>query len=100
MELLRKKDITFKIIEYIKNPPSLEDLRSISIKLNLSPQEFLRKNDVKYKELNIASFNGTDDELFQIIIENPRILERPIITSDDKAVIGRPPENILELFNQ
>ena len=100
LELLREKNIKLKVVEYIKTPPSSEDLQLISIKLNLSPKEFLRKNDIRYKELNIDSFNGSDDELFQIIIENPRILERPIITSNDKAVIGRPPENLLELFNK
>ena len=100
LELLRKENIKLKIVEYTKTPPSLEDFQSISSKLNLSPKEFLRKNDKRYKELNIDSFNGSNDELFQIIIENPRILERPIITSNTQAVIGRPPENIFKLFNK
>ena len=60
----------------------------------------MRKKDSRYKELGLDSFTGSDDELFDIISKNPRILERPIIVYKNKAVIGRPPENILELFNK
>ena len=65
----------------------------IAEKLNLNPKEFLRKSDKKYKELSLS-----DSELFQLMSENPSIIERPIIISNNKAVIGRPPENILKLF--
>ena len=76
----------------------MKELQSISKKLALAPKDFLRKNDSRYEELGLSEFNGTDNEIFKIIIANPRILERPIIISNNKAVIGRPPENILELF--
>ena len=82
----------------MKVPLSLGELKSIQNKLKLSPKSFMRKKDTKYKELNLEQFNGTDTELLQIIIDNPRILERPIIVSNLKAVIGRPPENILDLL--
>ena len=98
LELLREHNIEPTIIEYLKEPLSLKELKSISTKLALVPQYFLRKNDSRYKELELDQFNGTDNEMFKIIIANPRILERPIIISDNRAVIGRPPENILELF--
>ena len=73
-------------------------MKMIARKLNLSPKEFLRKSDKKYKELNLSEFSGSDSELFQLMSENPSIIERPIIISNNKAVIGRPPENILKLF--
>ena len=98
LELLREYNIEPTIIEYLKKPLSLKELQSISKKLALAPKDFLRKNDSRYEELGLSEFNGTDNEIFKIIIANPRILERPIIISDNKAVIGRPPENILELF--
>ena len=98
--MLKEKDIKLNVIEYIKTPPSLDEIKSIANKLNLHPQEFLRKNDARYKELNLAKFNGSDDNLFEIIIDKPRIIERPIITSSTKAVIGRPPENIFKLFEK
>ena len=98
LELLRNQGIQPRIVEYLKTALSLEELKTIKNKLALSPQHFLRKNDARYKELNLDQFNDSDDKLFKIIIENPRILERPIIVSDEKAVIGRPPENIFKLF--
>ena len=98
LELLSEKNIKPNIIEYIKNPPTVDDIKTIADKLNLHPQEFLRKNDKRYKELNLSEFNGSKDDLFEIIAKNPRIMERPIIITDTKAVIGRPPENILKLL--
>ena len=76
------------------------EILSSNLNNNLSnfSNKFLRKNDIKYKELNLDEFNGTELELFEIIIQNPRILERPIIVSEEQAVIGRPPENILQLL--
>ena len=98
LELLRDNKIEADIIEYLKEPITIEVLSTIRTKLGLSPKEFLRKNDIKYKELNLDEFNGTELELFEIIIQNPRILERPIIVSEEQDVIGRPPENILQLL--
>ena len=98
LELLRNQGIQPRIVEYLKTALSLEELKTIKNKLALSPQHFLRKNDARYKELNLDQFNDSDDKLFKIIIENPRILERPIIVSNEQAVIGRPPENIFKLF--
>ena len=66
----------------------------------MSPEKFIRKNDTKYKELNIDSNNISSTEMLQTIIDYPRILERPIIISGDHAVIGRPPENILDLLQK
>ena len=98
LELLKENSIEFEIVEYLKTPLTMQNLKSVSLKLGLSPKDFTRKNDSKYKELNLDRFNGTDEEMIEIIIKHPRILERPIITSKEKAVIGRPPENILKLL--
>ena len=96
--MLKSKNLEVNIVNYIKNPPSIDELKLVSKKLNLPPKEFLRTKDSKYKELNLDSFKGTDLELFKIINQNPRVLERPIIICNDNAVIGRPPENILKLI--
>ena len=98
LELLRAKGIEPTIIEYLKKPLNLKELSSIANKLNMSPKEFVRKSDAKYKELNINEHDISNNELLKAIIDYPRILERPIIISGEKAVIGRPPENILDLF--
>ena len=98
LELLRDNGVELKIIEYLKAPLTIKELKSISNKLKLSPKNFIRENDSRYKELDINKANTNDNQLFELIIENPRILERPIIVSGNNAVIGRPPENILSLL--
>ncbi len=96
--MLRDKKADITIVEYLKNSPSEKTIKTLAQKLDLNPSEFLRRKDARYKELNLAEFNGTKDELIKIVHDNPRILERPIIETEKRAVIGRPPENILELF--
>ena len=98
--MLRENGIEPLIVEYLKKPLQLNELESISKKLKMPPEKFVRKNDNKYKKLDIDGSKMSDTEMFQAIIDYPRILERPIIISGDKAVIGRPPENILDLFQK
>ena len=98
LELLRENGIEPEIIQYLKTPLSIDELKSISNKLNLSPKDFVRKNDSKYKELKLSELDINDDEMLHVIAKSPRILERPIIVRGQEAVIGRPPENILKLF--
>lgn len=96
--MLRENGIEPEIIQYLKTPLSIDELKSISNKLNLSPKDFVRKNDSKYKELKLSELDINDDEMLHVIAKNPRILERPIIVRGQEAIIGRPPENILKLF--
>ena len=64
----------------------------------MSPKDVLRKNETEYKENNINAIIDDDDKLIEAIIKFPKILERPIIVIDQKAVIGRPPENIYDII--
>tara|TARA_Y100001970_G_scaffold240006_1_gene302406 strand:+ start:1205 stop:1399 length:195 start_codon:yes stop_codon:yes gene_type:complete len=64
----------------------------------MSPKDVLRKNETEYKENNINAIIDDDDKLIEAIIKFPKILERPIIVIDQKAVIGRPPENIYDIM--
>ena len=64
----------------------------------MSPKDMLRKNETEYKENNINAIIDDDDKLIEAIIKFPKILERPIIIIDQKAVIGRPPENIYDII--
>ena len=98
LELLRDQQVAHNIVEYIKTPPSVSELKEIAQKLGLDAKNFLRKSDKKYKELNLDDFSGAEEEIFSLMSENPTIIERPIITSEKKAVIGRPQENILKLL--
>ncbi|MBI65101.1 MAG: hypothetical protein CMG64_02250 [Candidatus Marinimicrobia bacterium] len=73
-------------------------MNTVFQKLNMSPKDVLRKNETEYKENNINAIIDDDDKLIEAIIKFPKILERPIIIIDQKAVIGRPPENIYDIM--
>ena len=99
LEILNYKGVGIKIIEYLKNPPSKDELQEILMKLNISPKDLIRFKDEKAKELGISYENEFPfDHWISILVENPKLIERPIVISDKGAVIGRPPENVLSLF--
>ena len=96
---MNDKDIEPLIIEYLKDPPSKEELAEIIQKLNIQPSELIRFIEDKAKELGIvASDDLTLEEWLTILTENPVLIERPIVISAKGAAIGRPPENVLELL--
>ena len=97
LEILDQHDLETEIVLYLDNPPSAEEIASILNKLELSPRDILRKGEDAYKELNLKNDKLTNKDLINIMIENPKLIERPIVIRGDKAVIGRPPENVLSL---
>lgn len=97
LALIKEKGENPEIIEYLKERISIEDLELILDMLNIKPIELIRKNDQIWKE----NYNGkelTNDEIITAMVENPKLIERPIVVKNGKAIIGRPPENILNLF--
>ena len=99
MQILEENNLNFTIIEYLKNPPTKNELQEILIKLNISPKDLIRFKDEKAKELRISYENEFSfDHWISILVENPKLIERPIVISDTRAVIGRPPENVRLLF--
>ena len=96
VQVLKNQNVEYEEIQYIKNPLTIEELKKIALKLGLHPKDFIRKGDMKKLNLEINIEN--DDELFQNMVDYPKIMERPIIVKGDKAVIGRPPERILEIL--
>lgn len=95
-QLLEENGHQFEIREYLKNELTYSELDLILAKLNKKPQEILRKGEAIFKE----KFKGkefTDKEWIQIMIENPKLIERPILIHGNKAVVGRPPEDILNI---
>ena len=99
LEILNNKGVEPNIIEYLKNPPSKEELAEIIQKLNIQPTELIRFKEEKAKELRISATDDlTLEEWLTILTENPVLIERPIVLSAKGAVIGRPPKNVLALF--
>ena len=97
MQILRDANKEVEVVEYLKNPPTEEELKDVLGKLNLPIQYLIRtgeslyKTDYKGKELS-------DDEWIKVLVEHPQLLERPIVTNDSQAVLGRPPENVNKLL--
>ena len=98
LEILNKQNVDTEIILYLETPPSAEEVTSILQKLGLSSRDIIRKGEEEYKLLNIKDQSLTENELITFMSENPKLIERPIVVKDDKAIIGRPPENVLSLL--
>lgn len=97
LQILENSGKEFKIIKYLENVPSENELTEIIKKLNISPIQLIRKNEKIWKE-NYKGKELSDVEIIVAMIENPKLIERPIVVNNDKAVVGRPPETILELI--
>ena len=98
LSLLQERTSEVKIIEYLKTPPTKEELRSIVKKLNIEPEALIRKGEAIYKE-NYRGKDLSGDEWLSVMAEYPILIERPIVIKGDKATIGRPPENVHQLFD-
>ncbi len=98
VSLLKKIKKPYRIIEYLKHPLKKEDLVSVFKKLTMKPFDLIRKSDPRVKR-ELVGINENDDyKLMELILKYPMALERPIVIFGDRAVIGRPPENIYDLF--
>jgi len=93
LQYLEDKGVTPKIIQYLKDPLSEDELKDILMKLNKKPLDIIRTQEAIYKS-NFKGKNFNDDEWIKILIENPKLIQRPIIVREYKAVIGDPTENI------
>jgi arsenate reductase (glutaredoxin) len=98
LELLEAKGVKPKVIEYLKTPPSAPELKAILSKLGMKPGDLMRKGEPLYAQLRLKERHLSDDQLIALMVENPILIERPIVISGGKAVIGRPPEKVLEIL--
>jgi arsenate reductase (glutaredoxin) len=97
LEIVRSKTSEFEIIEHLKNPLTAEEITVLLSQLNIDPVELVRTQEVIWKE-DYKGKELTDIEIINAMFENPKLIERPIVVKNNKAVIGRPPENVLSLF--
>ena len=97
LQLIKDAGADVEIVEYLNKIPTKEELQLILMKLNLKPIDIIRKGEAIYKE-KFKNSNFNNDEWIQVMIENPKLIERPIVIKGNKAVLGRPPENVLDLL--
>ena len=98
LELITNKNLNPKIILYLEKKLSKQELRNLISKLGISPRELLRKGESEYKENVLNNPNLGNEELIDLMIRFPQMIERPIVVKDNKAIIGRPPKNVLKLI--
>jgi len=97
LAIIEEKVAKVEIVKYLENIPSKEELKDILTKLNISPLQLIRKNEADWKE-NFKGKDLSDDDIIEAMIAYPKLIERPIVVKDNKALLGRPPENVLELL--
>ena len=98
LSLIREQGHTPKIIEYLKEPPSVSEILNILSLLKVEPRAILRTKEGPYKELKLSNSELTVNQLVVAIANNPILMERPIVINGNKAAIGRPPENVLPIL--
>ena len=98
LELLRQHQIEPEIILYLDSPPSISELSDLLTKLAFRASDLLRKGESIYKE-KVKPYDLTEQDLLALMVEYPKLIERPIAVCGKRAVLGRPPENVLELIN-
>ena len=98
LEIIKSKNIEPTIILYLVNKLSKAEVKNLLSKLRLSIRGILRTEEDEYKENNLKNENLTDDKLIELLIKFPKLLQRPIVIKNSKAIIGRPPERILKIL--
>lgn len=98
LKLLEDNNIPVEVILYLKDIPDVKELTSVVNKLKIKPKDLIRKGEKIYKE-KFADQELSDKEWIQVMVDHPILIERPIVIEGRKAKIGRPPEQVLELFS-
>lgn len=98
LALLAEKGVEPEIVEYLQTPPSKEEMNRILDGLGMAPRDLMRKKEEPYKALNLGDDSMGRDALIDAMLENPILMERPVVVKNGKYALGRPPENVLEIL--
>jgi len=97
LEIIQDAGYELEVVDYLKNPPGEKELRDLLVKLDMEPEELVRKGEDIYKEKFKGKKMG-DDDWIKAMVKNPILIERPIVVNGNRAILGRPPENVKKLF--
>lgn len=97
LQIIEESGAEVQIIEYLKDIPSKAELKSVIMLLGVKPEEILRKGEADFKD-NFKGKTLSDDQWIDAMIKYPKLIERPIVVKEKRAVIGRPPENVKDLL--
>lgn len=98
LELLEARGLTPTVVRYLETPPSPAELKTLLARLSIGARQLLRTGEEEYQSLGLADTGLSDDQLIDAMSQHPRLIERPILVVGDKAVVGRPPEKVLEIL--
>ncbi|KNX79103.1 arsenate reductase (glutaredoxin) [Pseudomonas sp. BW16M2] len=98
LELLEARGLAPTIVRYLETPPDAATLEQLLAKLGIGARQLLRTGEDEYKALDLANPALSDAQLIKAMAEHPKLIERPILVAGDKAVVGRPPEKVLEIL--
>lgn len=98
LKLLQDRAIEPDIVEYLKTPPSADELRQLLDMLGIGPRELMRRKEAEYKAAGADNPDLEDDQLIDLMVAHPKLIERPIVVRGGKAAIGRPPEQVLDIL--
>ncbi|MBO6827400.1 MAG: arsenate reductase (glutaredoxin) [Sneathiella sp.] len=98
LALLEENGVTPEVVEYLKTPPSKEQLKEILAALGIAPRDLMRKKEAEYKDNNLDDESLSDEQLIDAMIAHPKLIERPVVIKDGAVRIGRPPESVLEIL--
>lgn len=96
--LLTERGIEPEIVLYLEKTPSADEIKTLLGKLGISARELLRKGEDAYKQQGLSNQDVSEEQIIQAMVESPKLIERPIVVKADKAILGRPPENVLSLL--
>ncbi|RUM74706.1 MAG: arsenate reductase (glutaredoxin) [Sulfurovum sp.] len=97
LKLLEEKNVDVEVIKYLDTPPTKEELKALLKMLGINARDLMRTKEAIYKELGLKDVED-EEKLIEAMVEHPRLIERPIVIKDGKAVIGRPPEKVIDLI--
>ena len=98
LKILRERGANFDSVNYYETPLTAQELQGLINKLGISPRELLRKDEQVYRDLNLARREISDEELIELMVAKPDLIQRPIVVRGNKAVLGRPSESVEELL--
>jgi arsenate reductase len=98
LKLIEEKGLEPVVIEYLKTPPDKETLRQLIQQLGIKPRELLRLHEDEYKQAGLDDVSMSDEEVIAAMVKYPKLIERPIVVCDGKAIIGRPPVKVLDIL--
>ena len=98
LQLLQDRGIEPEIVEYLKTPPSADEMDAMLAKLRIEPRALMRTKEAAWREAGMADEKLSRRQLIELMVANPIVIERPIVVNGTRAALGRPPESVLSIL--